>query len=456
MLRRIGIVVLFSLGVVQAVHSNSRFEDWLLHQSRISQQKILQNISRGDTLKGVVVASPSKNNPDYYFHWVRDASLVMQQVISFENSQSLMTDFAQFSRVNQLTQSQGNIGEPKFYVDGKAYDKPWGRPQNDGPALRAITLINFATKLLDENKQDLVIKYLYTNHLPAQSVIKADLEYVSHEWQNPCVDLWEERWGHHFYTHMVQRKALVDGAKLARRLGDNGAAEWYEKQAEALREELNKYKSEEKGIIIPTRDGNDSRPSQLDTSIILATLHGYADDDVFSVSDEWMLSTADKLEKAFEMEYPINHGKLPGLAIGRYPEDVYFGGNPWYLTTIAFSEFYFRLATQLADDNTILITKLNSPFFNSLFRYENRRRLKLTEGTVLTRQDPGFGEVLTLLKWKGDNYLRRVHMHTPQDGSFSEQFSRIDGHQVSAYDLTWSFASFLSTLSARHEFLSQE
>ena len=459
MLRRFSFVVLCVVGFSQPVFSYGDFEAWLERQSHISKQKIIQNISRHDTAKGVVIASPSRNNPDYYFHWVRDAALVMQQVVSFRNSQSRLLDFARFSRVNQLTHTQGGIGEPKYYVDGRPYNEPWGRPQNDGPALRAITLIAFANKLLNENKQKIVEKYLYNSHIPARSVIKEDLEYISHQWQNPCVDLWEERWGHHFYTQMVQRKALLEGAKLSHRLNDEGAAVWYEGEANALKTELNKYKSEEKGIIIPTRDGNDSRPSGLDASVILAVLHGYAEDQVFSPNDEWILATADKLEKSFEVEYPINHGKFPGMAVGRYPEDVYFGGNPWYLTTIAFAEFYFRLATLFSQDNKILITKLNSPFFNSLFRYENTPTpllsALLSAGAILTRKDPRYDEILNLLKWKGDNYLRRVRMHTPENGSFSEQFSRLDGHQVSAHDLTWSFASFLSTLSARNEFLSK-
>ena len=455
MLKKLGVVVLCTFGFIQAALSDGSLESWLEQQSRISQQKIIQNISQSGTAQGVVVASPSRNNPNYYFHWVRDAALVMQQVISFKNSQSRLLNFAQFSWTNQLSEAQGGLGEPKFYVDGRVYNEPWGRPQNDGPALRAITLISFANKLLDENKQRVVEKYLYNKALPAQSVIKGDLEYISHEWQNPCVDLWEERWGNHFYTEMVQRKALVEGAKLARRLNDEGAARWYEKQAQALQEELSKFKSEEKGIIIPTRNGNDSRASQLDTSIILAVLHGHTDDGFFAKQDEWVLSTADKLEKAFEVAYRINDGKFPGMAIGRYPEDVYYGGNPWYLTTIAFAEFYFRLATAFSQDDKILITKLNSNFFNSLFRYENIRGPYLSAGAILIRKDPRYDEILNLLKWKGDNYLRRVRMHTPANGSFSEQFSRLDGHQVSAYDLTWSFASFLSTIKARNDFLSQ-
>lgn len=36
------------------------------------------------------------------------------------------------------------LGEPKYYVNGQVYTGPWGRPQRDGPALRATTLMKFA------------------------------------------------------------------------------------------------------------------------------------------------------------------------------------------------------------------------------------------------------------------------------------------------------------------------
>ena len=33
--------------------------------------------------------------------------------------------------------------------------------------------------------------------------------------------------------------------------------------------------------------------------------------------------------------------------MGRYANDAYYGGNPWYLATLAAAEFYFRLAIAL-------------------------------------------------------------------------------------------------------------
>lgn len=37
--------------------------------------------------------------------------------------------------------SGAGLGEPKFMIDGSAFTGPWGRPQRDGPALRAIALM---------------------------------------------------------------------------------------------------------------------------------------------------------------------------------------------------------------------------------------------------------------------------------------------------------------------------
>lgn len=44
--------------------------------------------------------------------------------------------------------STGGLGEPKFNVDETAFTGSWGRPQRDGPALRATALIAFGQWLI--------------------------------------------------------------------------------------------------------------------------------------------------------------------------------------------------------------------------------------------------------------------------------------------------------------------
>lgn len=46
------------------------------------------------------------------------------------------------------TLSTGGLGEPKFNVDKTAFTGSWGRPQRDGPALRATALISFGEWLI--------------------------------------------------------------------------------------------------------------------------------------------------------------------------------------------------------------------------------------------------------------------------------------------------------------------
>lgn len=45
--------------------------------------------------------------------------------------------------------------------------------------------------------------------------------------------------------------------------------------------------------------------------------------------------------------------------------------------------------------------------------------------------------------------MAMVETYTPSSGSFSEQFSKDNGVPVSGYDLTLSYAAFLTAVAAR-------
>lgn len=323
---------------------------WIDTEKGVATQKLFDNISPEGAAVGAVVASPSKSNPDYFRHWVRDAGLTMNLVVSlYQNATNQsdrdfyyqkMMDYVDFSRKNQTTPNpSGDIGEPLFEANGDPYNKGWGRPQNDSPAIRAVTLMRWAEVLLAEGKENLVREKLYAPQLPAYTVIKADLEYTSHHWQETCFDLWEEVKGHHFYTRMMQRKALVEGAKLADRMGDGAAASWYREQGELLSKEIAHHWNDQKGYLDTTLDrdgGADYKYSNLDASAILGILHGDTYDGFFPVQDPRSVATAYKLIQTFQDLYPINKNGAKGVAIGRYPEDHYDGngfsqGNPWLL-----------------------------------------------------------------------------------------------------------------------------
>lgn len=332
----------FSRALVDKRQTTS-VDAWLTLQEPISRSSLFRNIgNQGEFAKGVdagaVIASPSRDSPDYYYQWARDSGLVYKVILNqFLNGNSsleqYLKDFATETKKLQHTNNpsggftSGGIGEPKFHVDGSAYTGGWGRPQTDGPAIRATVLAKYANFLLDRagsGDEAYVRSMLYDNASPTNSVIKADLEYVSHYWTDASgFDLWEEVKGIHFFNLMVQRRALTEGAELATRLGDPGAATWYNQQAAAINAKIPSFWNSNKGYLVTTLDN--SRTGQ-DCGTLLGALHGTGKRGFgnYSPGSDQILATLQALVDVFKPLYPINsQSGYPGVAIGRYPSDVY-------------------------------------------------------------------------------------------------------------------------------------
>ncbi len=455
------------------MHTLLSFDEWIRFQEAVSRERLLRNVSPPGTSPGVVIASPSRHNPDtnepdYFFHWVRDAALVMGTVTDFFEQehdvairmrylQTLM-DYARFSRNNQLSSALTGIGEPKFEVTGAPYMGPWGRPQNDGPALRALTTMRLARWLIAAGMPEVVNSLLYKAELPAHSLIKADLEYVSHHWREASTELWEEEAGTSIYTRMAQWRALTEGAEFARLMGDHAAADWYATQAAEIYAGLNRHWDPSVGYVRATIDHTAARPeksSGLDIASILAVLHSGPELGEWSVLDGRVQATVYKLEEAFMSAYPINQGeRAAGLApaIGRYPGDQYYGGNPWALATAGLGEYHYRLHTALKRQGVLRITAENLSFWQRLLADGNHGgQEELVVGQKLRASTPVFTATLAALFERGDQYLARIRLHADADGGLAEQWHRDNGYSTSARDLTWSYAAFLSAVQSRKQ-----
>ena len=153
------LLVLF-LGLILGWHSPSTsyvaaqsLDDWVTSEQSAATRKLLGAIGRN----GAVVASPDESTPNqnYYFHWIRDAALTMDVVVSLYDEAPdaedrdeygrILKSYVVFSRKNQTAPQPSNftgLGEPKFYISGTVFLDSWGRPQNDGPAAehRAVPL----------------------------------------------------------------------------------------------------------------------------------------------------------------------------------------------------------------------------------------------------------------------------------------------------------------------------
>jgi glucoamylase len=449
-------------------------EEWLAQQEDCAKALLAENISPPGAMPGAIIASPSKAHPDYYLHWVRDSAVVINYVIesylstqgAAERRRMLRTimDFVDFSQHVQGTAMREGIGlgQPKFTVTGEPYAGRSILPQNDGPALRAIVLTRLAFCLLNEGQEDLVREKLYDARLPTGTVIKTDLEYVAQRWRDACIGPWEEVWGRHFFTQLVQQRALVRGSLLAAKMGDPGAASWYSSQAKLLGDALAAHWDPRRRYLVAILDrpagGLCGERRGLDSAVIAASLGGYAvqehvHEELYPVEHEQVLATAVALERVFLALFPINSRSrgAEGPAIGRFPDDVYDGydssrvGNPWPSLTSAFATYHYKVAEHLRSSGQILITEATLPIFEGLLA----GRSSVCVGQAISSRDPLFKEILEALRAKGDAFLERVRCHANPDGSMSEQIHWITGFQQGAPSLSLAYVAFLMAVAAR-------
>jgi glucoamylase len=307
---------------------------------------------------------------------------------------------------------------------------------------------------------------LYTAELPARSIIKADLEYVSHFWNHTSFDLWEEVDGMHFFTVMMQLRALREGTHVARAFGDEGAARWYSEQAGYLERFVRRFWNKDKGRLVATLW---SHRSGLDCAVLLGSLHGRASaseegEPVFPPWADEVLGSLRGLVRDMGVRFPINVQSsrgdggsgdlLEGVGIGRYPEDVYDGygtsiGHPWFLCTSSAAEVLYRTASHLSASESLTTTPLNVDFYAALLPPSSAPRLSVN--TTYTPDDEPFKTVVERLRHVGDEFLEVVKSHVDGEGSMSEQFDRETGFLRGARDLTWSYGAFLQAVRARRE-----
>ncbi|CAO3639113.1 unnamed protein product [Cunninghamella blakesleeana] len=440
-------ITLLALNFAQEVASfptgNATISDWGTKQVPISLSKMFQSINPTGSAKGFLAASLSTSNPDYYYSWTRDSALsyrvLVDELRSGSNStiDGMIQDYIAFSENSQTTSTACNcLGEPKFNPDGSSFTGPWGRPQNDGPAERATTLILYSN---------------IVNSSSLKSMIYKDLDYVTTVWDNQNFDLWEEVNGRHFFTYMVMRRGLLDGVDFATKNGDTDKANTYKSTASNIENRINSFWNSNNGYITVTIDqaSGASKSSGLDTSVLIAANVGSRSDGFYTPGSDKILATAVKIENSFTNLYGVNKNKADylGTSIGRYPEDVYDGngtsqGNPWFICTNAFAELYYRAIKEWTDNGSVKVTSISLPFFK---KFDS----SAAEGTTYTAGSDQFNTLTNNIAVAADKFLSTVKYHQYQNGSLSEQFNRDTGFSQGAYDLTWSHASAITAINAK-------
>lgn len=510
-------------------------DDWILGELEVCESKILSNVidNNFNILKlnyshikeGSILASPSTEDPNYFYDWVRDSGILMKTILNFVKVQLEFIDYdvehdyvlkhVSFKNYklfafclknfnhNYVLMQQDNLsgscdpngdlkglGEPKWNLDETRYDDPWGRPQNDGPAIRAMAALHFLQllrkykikvediisavkdlgllkyEIFFENETEFINKYIYY-----------DLKFIMLNWREENFDLWEEVKGFHFFTSLVQLKAI----KLAQenlpfyQASDSGVLDdaFINKLEETYNNILN-FMENDAGFTEADKCHYIENPQSkshrcgLDIATIIGSnlTHDYLfEHDLgnaeipYSSRDLKILNNLHHLGKKFVDLYPINDefkkSKLSiGCCMGRYPEDVYNGngtsqGNPWFL---AVSNSCLLVYNTIQDylinkrDLEILLTSSveSDNFWNSIFALSNLHIPFEEDVKVTIPYGSDLWEMtLKALARFADLYILQVRMHLNQKlGSMSEQFDLNTGMMRGAEDLSWSYSSF--------------
>jgi glucoamylase len=414
-------------------------EEWIEAQYHHSAQQMLRSISAIDITKqrpgfgqtvqaglGSIVASPVlasyDPDPDYFFHWYRDSSVVMDAVRILyqrgtlgDEALQLFAQFVQFSlglddldgrtlvakpqwreRVRpdfeQYLRTEPDLsgahgerirGETRVNADGTIDISHWPRPQHDGIATRALMLQRWlALPTLEPLLRE-----------AANRVLQDDLRYTRRHWQEPSYDIWEEDLGLHYYTLCAAAAALGNDPVTA-----------------AIHGALDEFWDADGGFYRSrVLDGGAESPKQLDIAVVLAAVHTDLSGERHSPADPRMHATLTRLEELFADQYPINTRRPAGSgpAMGRYTGDVYYSGGAYYFATLGAAQLCHLAACRLGPDAA-------QPWLR-----------------------------------RGDAFLETVRAFTPPSGDLAEQFDKTTGAPNSARHLTWSYAAFISAADAR-------
>ncbi|KAI4129332.1 MAG: hypothetical protein LQ338_002277 [Usnochroma carphineum] len=402
-------------------------DSFIASESPIALQGVLNNIGGvGSEAVGVdpglVIASPSRANPDYFYTWTRDSALTVKMLIDtfIAGNTSLQSVIESYIPAQAILQTVANpsgdlsdgsgLGEPKFEVNSTAFTGSWGRPQRDGPALRATALIAYSRWLLANGEQSEVTSSIWP-------IISNDLNYVGQYWNQTTFDLWEEVDGSSFFTTAVQHRALVEGQMLAEQIGESCPG--CESQAPQVLCFLQSFWN---GRYVTSNINAQVSRNGRDANSILGSIHTFdpaaaCDDVTFQPCSSRALANHKEVTDSFRPIYGINTGIPEGaaVAVGRYTEDVYMGGNPWYLNTLAAAEQLYDALFQYNRLGSLDVDTTSLPFFQDLDP-------SIEIGTYPS-SSAVFSNITSAIRTYADGYFSIVEKYTPADGGLAEQFS---------------------------------
>ncbi|HSE34933.1 MAG TPA: glycoside hydrolase family 15 protein, partial [Candidatus Paceibacterota bacterium] len=214
----------------------------------------------------------------------------------------------------------------------------------------------------------------------------------------PSYNLWEERFGVHTYTAATVYAGLTAAAKFAEILGKERGSHNFEHVATEMQRAILKHLyNAENGTFYKAIYIDKNGKTIYDLGMDASSAYGIYQFGVLPPDDPRIASAMQLAKDRLTVRTSVG-------GIARYEGDQYYRtvqdvpGNPWFITTLWFAQYYCALA----------------------------------------KNDHDLDRVREILEWARRNAL--------PSGVLSEQLDPYTGAQVSAGPLTWSHAEYIRTV----------
>jgi glucoamylase len=269
-----------------------------------------------DKNHGGIVAAPCME-PEYRFCWPRDGTFVAYAL----DRCGFHEEAEKFYRWCQRAQeSEGGLYQ-RYYIEAKLRGPCWSSQIDE-----IATVVWGIGKHFDLTKDFRFLKSVWSMVKKAADLFCNCVDPKTYLTES--VGLWEERFGSHTYSNAAVCAALETSAKIAEIFGQKELNQEWVSLSEKIRDSLTSLAWDpDKNHFMKTYSPRDEN---LDVSLLGLSFPF----EVLSADEDKMKKTALAIGEAFRFAVG---------GIGRYPGDLYFGGNPWVLSVLWLALHYERL-----------------------------------------------------------------------------------------------------------------
>jgi len=226
------------------------------------------------------------------------------------------------------------------------YTGGWCRPQNDGPPLRAKTLVEYANALTSDLSDSLLGGRPTVSDI--WELVKVDLDWTASNYNADGCDLWEEiRSTDFFWNRYTTRASLLKGSAFAKKQGDDTRSNTYRIAAQEIENELKSHiETDSDGMTYLFEADNRKK----DSAVICGLNNGNLNDGLYAASGKYAAGTCsvralpsiiysysltsrsntgtvkvltDLFCTTFQVNQDDTSAGVPGVLYGRYEGDSY-------------------------------------------------------------------------------------------------------------------------------------